>query len=206
MGSDVRRLGDEVGAALTDVIGELEGLSRPAGADPSELSGSAEQVLLRVSGTDRKDAGVRRSPPPNSVIVVDDAFVYTTDELGRVVRAEATLTAGEPGERNDYAQHTLKGKLPGDDAGHLIARVLGGLGDQLNLVPMTRKVNREEYAAMERRWRRAVEQGKTVDLEIELEYDTDARRPISIVVSYEIAGQKPRTVPFDNDPTEEIEP
>ena len=201
---DVGLLGDEVGAALSGVIDELRGLSRPAHGGLYPASGG-ERAVVYVSGLGGNDAGVRRSPPANSVIVVDDAFVYTTDGLGRVTRAEATLTAREPGRRNKYAQRTLKGKLPGDDAGHLIARVLGGLGDQLNLVPMTRKVNREEYAAMERRWRRAVEQGKTVDLKVMLDYDDNARRPATITVTYQIAGQRRRKVKLHNTAPEEPE-
>lgn len=58
--------------------------------------------------------------------------MYTTDEPARLVITEATLTSSAQGKRNKHIQRTLMGKLDGDDAGHLIARMLGGIGDKLN--------------------------------------------------------------------------
>ncbi|WP_198664486.1 DNA/RNA non-specific endonuclease [Jiangella endophytica] len=154
--TDVRKLGDELGSVLSGAIDELEQVIRRAdgeAAPASTITPSAELPpqrlpVIHMSSTSRADAAIRRNPPPNHVIVVDDqAVVYTTDEQRRVVITEATLTGSAPGKRNKYAQRTLTGKLEGDDAGHLIARMLGGIGDKLNLVPMSQTLNREEFAA-----------------------------------------------------------
>ncbi|WP_053202495.1 DNA/RNA non-specific endonuclease [Jiangella muralis] len=188
--ADVRGLGDELGSVLSGAIDELEQLPR--------------RPVIHISGTSRADAPIRRNPPAGHVIVLDDrSVVYTTDEQARVVVAEATLTGSAPGRRNTYAQRTLTGKLEGDDAGHLIARMLGGIGDKLNLVPMTRTLNREEFAALERRWDRAVRRGKPVDLTLKLAFEEDSRRPLWISVYYTIEGEKSRKVTLYNDPPEE---
>ncbi|SEE94218.1 DNA/RNA non-specific endonuclease [Jiangella alba] len=210
--ADVRGLGDELGSVLSGAIDELEHVIRPVDGDappvsttvPSHEQPPQRLPVIHISSTSRTDARIRRNPPANHVIVVDDqAVVYTTDEQGRVVITEATLTGSAPGKRNKYAQRTLTGKLDGDDAGHLIARMLGGIGDKLNLVPMSQTLNREEFAALERRWGRAVRRGKTVDLKLKLAFDEDSRRPVWISVYYKIEGEKSRKVTLYNDPPEE---
>lgn len=210
--AEVRGLGDELGSVLSGAIYELDHVIRPADGDAPPASTSARPAeqppqrlpVIHISSTSRADAAIRRNPPANHVIVVDDqSVVYTTDGRGRVVITEATLTGSAPGKRNKYAQRTLAGKLDGDDAGHLIARMLGGIGDKLNLVPMSQTLNREEFAALERRWDRAVRRGKTVDLKLKLAFDEDSRRPVWISVYYKIEGEKSRKVTLYNDPPEE---
>lgn len=170
------------------MIEELEQLRRP---------------VVHISSTGRADVKIRKQGLPDAVIVVDNAFSYTTDELSRVVLAAATLTLRKPGSRNKRAQRFLRDKLDGDDAGHLVARVLGGIGNELNLAPMLRDVNQRQMARMEKRWKEAIDQGKTVDLEIELEYEDESRRPTEFVVSYKVEGQQRRTVVLENQLPEE---
>ncbi|WP_158602691.1 DNA/RNA non-specific endonuclease [Jiangella rhizosphaerae] len=210
--ADVRGLGDELGSVLSRAISELEHVIRPADGDVPRASATAPSSevppqrlpVIHVSSTSRADAPIRRNPPADHVIVVDDqAIVYTTDEQGRVVITEATLTGSAPGKRNKHAQRTLAGKLEGDDAGHLIARMLGGIGDKLNLVPMSQTLNREEFAALERRWDRAVRRDKTVEVKLTLAFEEDSRRPVWISVYYTIEGEKSRKVTLYNDPPEE---
>ncbi len=134
--------------------------------------------MTHISSTDPAHAEIRKKRRPLAVIIVDDTYSYTTDEQSRVVRTEATLTLREPGRRDKRAQRYLEGKLPGDDAGHLIARVLGGLGDELNLVPMERyQVNRAEYRAIEEHWEEAVKEGSTVYVTIEIGYEKPSLAP-----------------------------
>ncbi|GAA4222144.1 hypothetical protein GCM10022253_29940 [Sphingomonas endophytica] len=84
------------------------------------------------------------NPAPNTIYKVDGAFTYTTDELGRVRQVEATLSREtSEGDRNNH-QQCKAGKcgLDKDEGGHLIATVLGGPGEAINLVPMDANLNR----------------------------------------------------------------
>lgn len=117
MTSDVRGLGDELASAMSRASSEIEALRLPSGragiASPRPALSLSEPTVIHVSATGSEHAEIRRNPPPNHVIVLDDTAVYTTDEHGRVVRAEATLTEVFPGRPRDRrARETLRGKLP----------------------------------------------------------------------------------------------
>ncbi|PZF81087.1 DNA/RNA non-specific endonuclease [Jiangella anatolica] len=199
----VSGLGDEVAAALSGVADELTELVRPVGAaatasaPPAPAAPARALPVIHISGTDRKDAKIRAKPPPDHVIVVDESMVYTTDGAGWVVSVDAALTARPPGKRKKYAQRTVEGKLPGDDAGHLIASMLGGIGDKINLTPMEADLNRRRFAKLERRWKRAIDEGKPVSVKIVLYYTDGTHRPGVITVTHTIDGVT-KTVKFPN--------
>lgn len=194
MQRELRQLGSEVQHAFTTVVDELDELRRPTaeGQAPSTPARSLDEAELHVSSSSPDHHDVLAHPPPNSVIVVDESVVYTTDELGRVVRAQAELTAIQPEQpRNRRAERTVRGRLPGDHAGHIIARILGGVGDSINLVPMeARRVNLGQYRTLERRWQRAVKRGQQVVVDIQLLYEDDGQRPVSLYVCYDIDGER----------------
>lgn len=80
--------------------------------------------------------------------------------------------------------------------GHLIATHLGGAGDKLNLVPMTRDLNRIDYRAMERELGAALHENKTVSMKIDVFYgNADTRTPGVIEVAAWIDGV-PKTFNF----------
>ncbi len=166
--ADVRRLGDDVGAILAGAADELEHVIRPpdgeanplpavtmVGARAAETSPGAPEAaalneapelpVIKISGEGPEHEDIRKNPPPNTVIVVNEAVVYTTDHRGRVIQVQATLVKRPPAPRKPYAQRKLAGKIEMDDGGHLIASVLGSTGDEVNLVPMGRQVNRSHY-------------------------------------------------------------
>ncbi|SDU17573.1 DNA/RNA non-specific endonuclease [Jiangella alkaliphila] len=213
--ADVRRLGDDVGTILAGAAAELERVVRPpdseakplpvamlTGAPVAEtqprapeavaLDGVPELPVIRISGEGPEHEDIRKNPPPNTVIVVDEAVVYTTDDLGRVLLVRATLVKRPSAPRKPYAQRKLAGKIELDDGGHLIASVLGGTGDEVNLVPMGREVNRSEYATLENRWRKVVKAGGTVEVEIIVRYGV-GRRPTYFVVTHGPPGEEPVT-------------
>ncbi|PSL08119.1 DNA/RNA non-specific endonuclease [Haloactinopolyspora alba] len=200
---ELRGLGDEVAGAISEAIDELTALKRPSDHTPAVVDhiapAAAHPPVVHLSSTDPKDADLRANPPAASVLVVDETTVYTADEHRRVVRVDATLTATQPGQRNEYAQRTLAGKLDGDDAGHLIAHMLGGIGDKLNLTPMTRDLNRSKFATIENTWREAVTAGKPVEVEIALHYPDEGPRSSAITVTYTIDGRR-RRVKLPNTP------
>jgi hypothetical protein len=154
-----------------------------------EPAGPAAEVLLELSTTDPADRAALRSPPPERTIRVDGRFTYRTDALGRVARATATLgTVDLEHPRDSGAQRRLVGKLPGDHAGHIFARIFQGPSGALNLVPMASSVNQGKYRSLEARWRRTIESGRTVDVVVEFDYPVDSRRPNIIDVRYSSGG------------------
>jgi hypothetical protein len=180
-----------------------------AGAVGGGESSSGEQAsvpqpesasVLRLSTKSPHDKEALASPPPNSVIVVDEKFTYETDGLSRVVKATVTLDVHDADHpRNLRAQRNLVGKLEGDHAGHIFARIFRGPGDLINLVPMAgRLVNLSTYRLLENQWARTVKRGKTVDVAVEFEYEGDTNRPTEIAVSHTIDGVTETEI-LDND-------
>lgn len=167
-----------------------------SGAASTALSGAAAPPpaggpVIELSSSD--SAHVRRlnKPPANATIVVDGRFRYETDDQGRVVKATATLeTIDLEHPRSEHAQKTLSGKLPGDDAGHLFARIFKGPGQKVNLVPMEALgVNRGKYKSLENLWRDDIEAGHAVEVEVSLSYsDPATRRPDVVRVRYRRSG------------------
>ncbi|MBP2349079.1 hypothetical protein JOF29_000162 [Kribbella aluminosa] len=146
---------------------------------------------IKLSTSNRADRRALNKPAADSTIVVDEKFTYHTDEHRRVMSASATLTVVDLDHpRNNYAQRTLAGKLPGDHAGHLFARIFQGPGHKVNLTPMEgMRVNKTEFDTMEREWRQAIQQGKEVEVFVELDYPDEGPRPEYISVVYKIDGK-----------------
>lgn len=191
-------------SAVADIREAIANLYEDASTSGSLVTTSVAasgSTVIQLSSSD--PAHVRRlnKPPTNATIVVDGRFSYETDDKGRVVKATATLeTIDLEHPRSEHAQKTLSGKLPGDDAGHLFARIFQGPGQKINLVPMEALgVNRGEYKSLEAEWRAAIEGDRRVDVSIELSYDGDTRRPDFIFVSYDDGVEK-RRVSIENEP------
>lgn len=87
--------------------------------------------------------------------------------------------------RDTTAQRKLAGKLPGDHAGHIFARIfLGPLGT-LNLLPMAgRSVNLSLYKTLENHWRRIIEDGRTVHVYVRFRFPEASIRPDTIWVEF----------------------
>ena len=125
---------------------------------------------------------------------------YKTDSRGRIVSCEANPKYTEEGPRDNEKQREAGGqeRKENDDGGHIVARILGGSEGEENLVPMRSTINRGDYKKMENEIAKAIQEGKKVDINIELEYDEDAERPSKIKVTYIIDG-KTTVVEFDNE-------
>ncbi len=211
-------LHEELAAALTPIIGELDALRRRADSDSAVTPATPAPVrppsagkpppprdgqpddrdVIYISSSNPDNADILKNPPPDYVIVVDETYVYTTDDVGRVVRAQATLVLRPPGRRKPHQQRTVGGKKPGDDAGHLFAASLGGIGDHLNLTPMDRKLNRSDFASVENVWREAIKANKSVEVTIDLRYRDEGNRPGVLLVTYKIEGQRARRLRLPN--------
>jgi hypothetical protein len=179
-------------------------IGRPEVEPHIDGSGSGDveaDDVLKLSTTNRDHLPTLDAPPPNSSILVDEKFLYRTDHGGRVISAHAVLDRIDlQHPRDAAAQRRLAGKLMGDHAGHIFARIFGGPIGTMNLVPMKgSEVNLSQYKVIENHWRRLVDQGEAIDVSVRFNYADDAVRPHKIRVRYEHAdGIVRRTI--DNSP------
>ena len=98
--------------------------------------------------------------------------------------------------RNTYQQSVVgKSGEAADQGGHLIASALGGAGDKINLVPMDKILNNGSWKTMETSLGKALEQGKSVSVKIDVGYPASGgNRPSSFTVNYTIDGLPDRKV------------
>ncbi len=140
-----------------------------------------------------------RNLKPDADYVVN-GYTYRTDAQGRVSDVEGQLDL-KTADRNSYQQGVSgrEDRLPDDQGGHLIASIFNGPGDRVNMVPMNGNFNMGAWRDMEKTFQTALNEGKTVDVKIEVKYGSDGQRPDNFRVTYEIDGV-PRTRMFDNVP------
>lgn len=113
---------------------------------------------------------------------VDDCK-YVTDDSKRVVKVFATLLLLT--RDRHVSQQRRVGKLVnayGDDGGHLVACTLGGTGEAINMVPMSRVLNQGRWKRMENWWKRLLKVGRLVDISIDITYPGISRRPCKFKV------------------------
>lgn len=168
----------------------------------------ADEVADAVRPRIEMDGGSKGnwSPELNARILKPDAdyvvngYTYRTDAQGRVSDVEGQLDL-KTADRNSYQQGVSgrEDRLPDDQGGHLIASIFNGPGDRLNMVPMNGNFNMGAWRDMEKTFQNALNEGKTVDVKIEVKYGSDGQRPDNFRVTYEIDGV-PRTRMFDNVP------
>ncbi|WP_416768935.1 hemagglutinin repeat-containing protein [Pseudomonas sp. RHF3.3-3] len=209
---EVQSLGIKAGKRVISVVGGKSGSSiSGGGGKPDKSPESPEKnnfpdkppVLREVeidSGAKGGWSKALNKPEPNTIYKVDGNKVYQTDNLGRVEKVEADLTAMVK-DRNKY-QQCKAGKCgeEGDEGGHLIASILGGPGEKLNLVPMDGNLNKGVWKVMENVWSDAAKAGKSVNVKIEPIYSGGGVRPDRFNVSYRIDGGRPVIVDFKNSP------
>ncbi|BCL99560.1 hypothetical protein MAFF211491_40120 (plasmid) [Ralstonia solanacearum] len=170
------------------IAGELEN-STPALRQVNVSSGS--------KGNWNKELN---KPQPNTIYTVDDVNVYQTDSLSRVTKVDSDLSLLTK-DRNTY-QQCKAGKCgnAGDDGGHLIASIMNGPGEKLNIVPMDANLNRGAWKQMENTWANALKDGQQVKVTIEPTYSGVSVRPDGFNISYTIGGGRPVEQFFKNSP------
>jgi hypothetical protein len=114
-------------------------------------------------------------------------FHATADAKGRITQVNATVTKSNVGTGQGTNQSTrnyanslndLDGKI---DAGHIIARILGGGVGHDNIVPLSPTTNRGVMANLEMRIANAVRTtGKRANISVELYYEGNSTRPSHI--------------------------
>ncbi|MEH0370005.1 hemagglutinin repeat-containing protein [Vibrio mimicus] len=198
--STILRSNDNQGFYITDEA--MKALEDKYGAE-NIARVSVDQVTGRtvIETTPGQKGGWNKflnNPEPNTDYKTNDSL-YKTDELGRVDSVSTDLTELVRGDRNKYQQGQagkidgIKDGLEDDHGGHLIASMFNGLGEQINYVPMNKKVNGSggEWGNLERIWKNELERGKSVKVDIKPVYAGNSKRPDRIVVQYQIeSGEK----------------
>ena len=141
---------------------------------------------------------------PNKTYIVDDIFVYKTDDLGRVItctadRSKAFKTLERNTQRNSdiqkYIVESLDGRIGLDDGGHLFANSTGGPNELINQVPMSRKLNQTgQWRELERFEEKALKEGKQVVSQRNLLYRGNEKRPYAIEFITKIDGVETKTI------------
>lgn len=126
------------------------------------------------------------NPEPNKIYMVDGNKAYHTDNIGRLKCVDAELKL-DTLDRNTYQQLKVGQQgIEGDEGGHLIASILNGSGEKINLLPMNANLNRGAWKQMENTWTKALEEGKTVNVKIEPVYSGTNIRPDKFMVKYTV--------------------
>lgn len=162
---------------------------------------SNKQIIIETSGVKGNwNKALNSELKPNTIYKVDD-YSYFTDEAGRVNKVSGELKL-ETKDRNVYQQGKsvdVKNGIKGDDqGGHIIARVFNGPGEQINYVPQTAKLNNGEWKSMEKKLKDALSDGKKVEVDIQIIYDSNSKRPKIFLVEYKISNEPTVQMIFNN--------
>lgn len=127
--------------------------------------------------------------PPNMAYQAGEfGYTYQTDNRGRISEWHAEdLQLTDRTGRLPYVSST-PGKQPGDHAGHVAADRFGGSGQLDNMVSQHWLVNLSSYKKLENKWSRAIRDGKTVDVNVQIVYQGDDLRPSEFIIVYTIDG------------------
>ncbi len=154
---------------------------------------SNKQIIIENSGIKGNwNKALNSELEPSKLYKVND-YSYFTDETGRVNKVSGELKL-EAKDRNIYQQRKsveIKDGIKGEDqGGHIIARIFNGPGEQINYVPQTAKLNNGEWKSMENSWKKSLSEGKKIEVDIQIIYDSDksTKRPLGFFVEYKIDG------------------
>jgi DNA/RNA non-specific endonuclease len=136
------------------------------------------------------------SPEPSVVYLVDDRYLYVTDDHARVKHAEGWLgwvpVAKDEDRRNAEAQLEAgePDRQPNDDGGHLFATKFEGPGESLNLTAQSREQNRmikdvpSNWRRLEDTWQALRASGIQVHASIDVKHpNRSSLRPSSRTVT-----------------------
>jgi hypothetical protein len=147
------------------------------------------------------------APEPAAVYVVDERYVYVTDDHGRVAHAEGWL-GWLPAKENDERRNLEAQREAGepdrqrtDDGGHLFATSFDGPGESINLTAQSRSQNRavkgsDNWRRMEESWQALRASGVQVHAAIDVQHPNGTtRRPSSRTVVARHEGRRsPRSI------------
>lgn len=193
-------------ASLESMKRQLDEFFSPSAPPASVVDDAAAAVAKRdqvvadggTTGNWSPELNARNLKPDTDYLV--NGYTYRTDDAGRVTSVEGSLNLNTA-DRNGYQQRVSgrDDRLADDQGGHLIASIFNGPGDRVNLVPMDGNFNMGAWKTLENKFADALGSGKTVDVNIDVIYNSASGRPDAFVVDYVIDGV-PETKTFMNRP------
>ncbi len=182
--------------------------ARANGASPDDVK-AWEANRARALGevrreADKLDGAVPGRLLPNHTYELN-GYKYSTDAKGRIATVEGELKL-DAAPRSQGAQSRVgkdDGRLDIDQGGHLIGAQFGGYRGVENLTPMNKSVNdyhKGAWGQMEKGWAKALGEGKSVNVKIEIKYADDLSRASQFKVT-ELVDGKLRTRFIDNPTT-----
>ncbi|MEW1821377.1 DNA/RNA non-specific endonuclease [Arthrobacter sp. NPDC080031] len=184
----------EGGAALAAgrTTGKIEKAASEGGKMTAKTAGRQLDTIHLSSGESGSWNRILNNPKPDTTYIVDKKFSYTTDSIGRVSESSARLDTLIAKDRNIYQQRLAGGvdRLPGDDGGHIYGTQFGGPGESINITAMRSDLNRlgnRDYYALEQQWAKFIGEGKSIDVDIKMNYSSDSSlRPSIYTVTYKV--------------------
>ncbi|WP_338635026.1 DNA/RNA non-specific endonuclease [Spirobacillus cienkowskii] len=184
--------------------GEFKNLAAKEGLGIARNAKGQQVLEITInSGTTWNWSKELSYPKPNRVYMVNGQVHYQTDELGRVFdkKSELTYENWQKRGRNGHQQRNA-GKLgeKDDHGSHLLAHMLGGPGEKINLVPMNKELNGREWLKMEMELNNALKDNKKINFHVKIEYEGNSKRPKRFEVEYKIDGGKAIEHSWNNTP------
>ena len=127
---------------------------------------------------------------------VSPGFEYLTDEhaLPARVRGALRLVPRSERVRHPVVQRAVgsasSSSSVGRHGGHIVAVSLGGFASGPNLFPQDHNFNISAYARLEHGWRRALTEGRSVEVDIALTLDLDPFVPQFVIITYWENGEE----------------
>lgn len=89
---------------------------------------------------------------------------------------------------------------PGDQGGHIFGKGVGGPGEGINLLAMSRQANQSDYARLENQWRTLLKEKPPPELEAKVipVYSGDSKRPDGFMVEWTKNGKRQDREWIDN--------
>jgi DNA/RNA non-specific endonuclease len=154
------------------------------------------------------------NPDPSAVYVVDERYVYVTDDRGRVTHTEGWLgwlPKEQNGERRNLDAQLEAGEADReatDDGGHLVATKFEGPGEAINLTAQSQQQNRavkgsQNWRRLEESWQALRVAGIQVHAAIDVKHpNRTSRRPSSrTVIDHHEGVRSPRRIFRETKPT-----
>lgn len=117
-----------------------------------------------------------------------NGYIYQTDEQGRIERVIGDVNTRDGGRKSLNA--SVEDMQENDQRGHVIADRLDGSNRVDNLVAMPAELNNGDYRALETKLAEAKQAGHDVQVDIDISYDDESRRPNGVIVAYSIDGNE----------------
>lgn len=177
---EVRELPDEIGE-----LSEVESLPNEIGEElQSNSTYEVDGVTYETDDNGQIFKIDGKLAPDNEYVC--NGIKYKTDGNGEIASWEGKPYYNPEGERDGNAQTEAGGEYrkPGDDGGHLVARIAGGSAGNENIVPMRDTINRGDYKKVENEMVNALKNGSEVTVKGTVSREEADSRPTKIEMQY----------------------